>query len=67
VKSQLMLPLKVMSGSVATRQQEFVVISMAHITTKGHVDFPGLGCCLGLYLYPRVVHDIGRAARPPAD
>jgi hypothetical protein len=43
VKSQPVLLLRAMSGSVAMQQHQSVSMSVAHITTKGHVDFPGLG------------------------
>ena len=38
--------LRAMSGSVIRQQQGPVSMSVAHIMTKGHVDVPGLVCCL---------------------
>lgn len=35
--------------SVALQWQRSVLISMAQVTIKGHVDISGLGCCLGPY------------------
>lgn len=43
MKSQPVLLPKAMSVSVAMQQQASVLISMARITTKDHVNFPGLG------------------------
>jgi hypothetical protein len=39
VNSLPVVPLKAMSGSV--------LMSVAHITSKGHLGIPGLGWCLG--------------------
>lgn len=47
MKSWLMLPLRATSGSVVTQQQGLVSMSVGHVTTKDHVDVPGLGYCLG--------------------
>jgi hypothetical protein len=35
--------------SVAMKKQRSVSMSMAHITTKDHVDIPGLGHHLGIH------------------
>lgn len=43
MKSQSGMLLKVMTGSMALQYQESVLISVAHISTKGHVTVPGLG------------------------
>jgi hypothetical protein len=40
------LMLRAMSESVSMWQQGPVSMSMSHFTTKSHLDFPGLGCCL---------------------
>lgn len=40
VKSQLMLQMRVMSGSTAMQQQRSVSMSVSHITTKDHMDSP---------------------------
>jgi hypothetical protein len=55
VKSQLMLPLKSMSGFVAMKQQGSVLMSMVHITTKDHEGIPDLGCYLWPHWCPRAV------------
>lgn len=44
VKSQSMLLLRAMSGSVTMYPQGSVSVSVAHITTKDHAEVPGLGC-----------------------
>jgi hypothetical protein len=44
VKSWQVLTLRAMAGSVA--MQHPVLLSIAHVTTKGHADVPGLGCYL---------------------
>ena len=46
VKPQPKPSLRAMSGSVIRQQQGPVSMSVAHIMTKGHVDVPGLVCCL---------------------
>lgn len=47
VKSQPMLPLSVLSGSIALKQQGSVVMSITHIISKEHANIPVLGSCLG--------------------
>lgn len=42
-----------MYESMAMKQSGYVLMLRTHITTKGHVVMPGLGCCLGLFWYPR--------------
>ena len=37
VKSQLAIPLRAILWSMALQQQGFVLMSMAHVTIKGHV------------------------------
>lgn len=46
VKSQSILPLRVMSWSIGIQQQKSVLMSIPHITTKDQIDIPGLACCL---------------------
>jgi hypothetical protein len=38
VKPWPRLPLRAMSGSTAMQKQGFMSMSVAHVTTKGHVD-----------------------------
>ena len=45
-EAQSTLLLRTVSGSVALHKQGSVLMSMVHVTTKGHVEVPGLGCCL---------------------
>lgn len=45
VKSQSLMLLRAMCGLMAMYQQVSVSKSMAHISAKGHADFPGLGVC----------------------
>ena len=47
VKSQPMLPMRVMSRSVAMQWQTSLPMSMVPITTRDHGDVPGLCSCLG--------------------
>lgn len=49
VKSQPVLPLRALSGSVVIQWQGSVAVavSVAHITNKDHGDVPGLGSHLG--------------------
>jgi hypothetical protein len=35
-----------MAGSLVLKQLGSLVMSKAHVTTKGHVDVPDLDCCL---------------------
>lgn len=46
VTSGYMLLLKAMSESVVLWHLGSVLVSQASVTTKGHVDVPGLDCCL---------------------
>lgn len=39
------LSLRAMSGSVTMQQQESVLVSMAHFTTREHGDICGHGSC----------------------
>jgi hypothetical protein len=38
VRSQPVLPLRATSGSMVLKQQGSVLMSVAHVTTKGHVN-----------------------------
>lgn len=38
INSQLLLHVRAISGSMGTQQQESLSMSIAHITTKDHVD-----------------------------
>ena len=49
-KSQPILPLRVLSGSIDMQQQQSVLMSITHITTKDHTDVPALACCLRTYM-----------------
>lgn len=51
------LTLSIMSGSVAMQQQGYVLMSVVHITIKGHVDILDLGYCLRPCLCPRAVQN----------
>ena len=42
MQSQPTLPLRVMATSVVMQRQIFVLMSMAHITTRDHGDVPDL-------------------------
>lgn len=55
MQPQPMLPLRVTSGFIAMQLLGSLSMPVAHITTKNHADFPGLGCCLGPHWCPRVV------------
>lgn len=44
VKSQLMLPLRVISESIAMQQEGPVLMSVVHIATKDHADVSRRGC-----------------------
>lgn len=46
MRFQPVLPLRVMSGSMAMQHQGSVSMSLTYSTTKGHPDISGLGCCL---------------------
>lgn len=55
MKSQSALLLRAISGSMVLKQQGSAVpMSIAHITTNGHVDSSGLGCLNGAMLILRV-------------
>ena len=41
------LPPRAMSGFMALQKQGSVLVSVAHVTTKGYVDVRSLGCHLG--------------------
>lgn len=45
MKSQSLLPLRTMCEFMAMHQHGSVSVSTAHINTKGHAHFPGLGFC----------------------
>ena len=56
MKSQPVLLLRVMSGSIVMQQNGSVLMSVVHITTKDRVDISDLGCCLEPHRCTRVVH-----------
>lgn len=49
MKSQPVLPLRDMSGSIAVEQQGSLSMSMVYVTPKDHSDIPGLVCHLRLH------------------
>lgn len=49
MKSQAILSLRAMSGSMAMQQEDCVLMSITHVITKDHMDVPGLACCLGAH------------------
>lgn len=57
VKSQPILTLRAMSGSMTKQQQGSVSMSMTHVTIKVHVDVPGLDCSLRPCRYPRAAQN----------
>lgn len=55
VKSETVLSLRAMSGSVAMQHKGQVLKSVAHITTIDHRDITDLRSYLGPYRCPKVV------------
>lgn len=54
-KSQPLMQLKDMSECMVMPQQGFVLMSVAHMTTKDHEDISCLSSCLGKHRCPGVV------------
>jgi hypothetical protein len=55
VKSQPVLLLRAMPGSVATQQQGLMSMSVVHITTSEHEDAPSWGNCQRPCGFPEAV------------
>lgn len=54
MKSQSILPMRAMSGSLVMPLQGSVSISIAHITNTVHAGIPGLGSHLGPQISPSI-------------
>ena len=57
VKSQLVLPLSAMFGSLVMPQQVLVLMSVAHIIARDHEDTPSLVSCLRPHSCPSAVQN----------